>query len=210
MKRLWMMLFIILFVSACSSSTVKEDLQKEPQNEMIEQDVKEDRAPPESVTFTSQLPKSYVTKSSVDVSEAEKTVITALNEFKAEEIGGNTKLTLPEGILFDFDSEQLRPESGDAIQKLAHVISLGEGAVEIVGHTDSKGADDYNQQLSERRAQAVFNALIEQGIPENRLTTAGKGASEPVAQNALSNGSDNPEGRQKNRRVEVTIHDFNH
>lgn len=78
----------------------------------------------------------------------------------------------------------------------------------IVGHTDSRGEDDYNRKLSEDRAESVLDALVDAGVKQDRLTAEGKGSTEPVAKNKNSDGSDNPEGRQKNRRVEVTVHGF--
>jgi len=73
-----------------------------------------------------------------------------------------------------------------------------------VGHTDSIGSDAYNQRLSERRAGAVKAYLVSKGIEANRVYTEGKGERQPVAENRI-NGRDNPEGRAKNRRVEIEV-----
>lgn len=73
-----------------------------------------------------------------------------------------------------------------------------------VGHTDSIGSDAYNQKLSERRAAAVKAYLVSKGIEANRVYTEGKGEKQPVAENR-TNGRDNPEGRAKNRRVEIEV-----
>ena len=81
-----------------------------------------------------------------------------------------------------------------------------DAPVKIAGHTDSKGSDSYNQQLSENRADAVKDALAtEFSIDSNRLNAKGFGESRPIAANTKSDGSDNPAGKQKNRRVEVVV-----
>lgn len=222
MRKIWLMLATILFVVSCSSkdsndtpqqesSNSDEDRQVESEesNKNKDEEIKSDREePPESITFTSKLPKSYVTTSAMEVSEEEKEVINTLNEFHAEEIDDSTKLTLPEDILFNFDSDELREDADQAIEKLVKVLDASDGDVEIVGHTDSKGEDDYNQGLSVERAESVLDALADSGIEESRMDTVGEGADRPVAQNTNSDGSDNPEGREKNRRVEVTIHNY--
>jgi outer membrane protein OmpA-like peptidoglycan-associated protein len=74
----------------------------------------------------------------------------------------------------------------------------------IEGHTDGKGNDQYNQKLSERRADAVRRWLAEHGIAA-AMTTHGWGKTRPVAPNTKPNGADDPDGRQKNRRVEITV-----
>ncbi|MBI2969082.1 MAG: OmpA family protein, partial [Bacteroidetes bacterium] len=77
--------------------------------------------------------------------------------------------------------------------------------IELSSHTDSKGADDYNQRLSEARAKSVVEYLISHGVNANRLQFKGYGETQPVAPNTLPDGSDNPDGRQLNRRTEFTI-----
>jgi OmpA-OmpF porin, OOP family len=76
--------------------------------------------------------------------------------------------------------------------------------IQIESHTDNFGSDEYNQTLSEKRAQACADYLVEKGIDSGRLTTKGYGESQPVAPNMV-NGKDNPEGRAKNRRTEFKI-----
>jgi outer membrane protein OmpA-like peptidoglycan-associated protein len=80
-------------------------------------------------------------------------------------------------------------------------------AIEIGGFTDSKGTDEYNVALSKGRANAVVNYLIEKGIPKERMVVMGHGKANPIAPNVNTDGSDNPEGRQLNRRVELKIID---
>ncbi|WP_112309405.1 OmpA family protein [Pseudogemmobacter bohemicus] len=102
------------------------------------------------------------------------------------------------GILFDFDSAEILPESKEQIDQLAAMLQDSATLqVLIVGHTDGKGAFDYNLSLSQRRAQAVADALAAQGIAADRITPAGAGMVAPVATNRTE------EGRAKNRRVEI-------
>ncbi len=92
-----------------------------------------------------------------------------------------------------------------ALKQAAKIIrGKAKGAVRIEGHTDSKGSDPYNQKLSERRAQAVKTWLTEkEGLRNAEFAIQGFGAKKPVAPNKKPDGSDDPDGRQKNRRVEI-------
>ena len=103
------------------------------------------------------------------------------------------------GIYFDFDKAELKPESGPQIDQLGALLKEnGKLHVLIVGHTDGRGAFDYNLTLSQRRAQAVADALVAKfGIDRSRLTPAGAGMVAPVASNRTE------EGRARNRRVEI-------
>jgi len=110
------------------------------------------------------------------------------------------KVTFAADTFFDFDKATLKPE-GRA--KLDDLVSKTGGinleVVIAVGHTDSVGADAYNQKLSIQRADAVKNYLVSKGIERNRVYTEGKGEKQPVADNKTS------EGRAKNRRVEIEV-----
>jgi outer membrane protein OmpA-like peptidoglycan-associated protein len=103
------------------------------------------------------------------------------------------------GILFDVDSDRIRPESTPTLEEIGGMLEdHPELRISIVGHTDSDGDDSYNADLSERRANAVREYMIQTyGIDSDRLESEGKGESEPVADNAT------PEGKQQNRRVEL-------
>jgi outer membrane protein OmpA-like peptidoglycan-associated protein len=113
-------------------------------------------------------------------------------------------------IFFDFDKATLRPQSNVEIKNLLFIMKSNPNMkVEISGHTDSKGSEAYNQKLSEERAQAVVKSLIEKGIDANRMKAKGYGKTMPAAPNKNVNGSDNPNGRQLNRRVELKITEIN-
>jgi len=100
--------------------------------------------------------------------------------------------------LFDFDKSVLRPDGKQSIDgALDKLRGVDLEMVIATGHTDSIGTDAYNQALSERRAAAVKDYLVSKGIPSAKITTIGKGESQPVATNKTA------EGRQKNRRVDI-------
>jgi outer membrane protein OmpA-like peptidoglycan-associated protein len=114
---------------------------------------------------------------------------------------------LPADVLFEFDRADLQPEAEPSLRRLAELIQdHPQGLISINGHTDALGSDVYNQALSEQRAQAVADWLAGTGgIDAARLRTAGFGKTRPVPPNARADGSDDPEGRQRNRRVEVIL-----
>ncbi len=103
-------------------------------------------------------------------------------------------------VLFDTGKSTLRPLAREKLAKVAGIVSGHPGLrLDVEGHTDSVGGDDYNQQLSEQRAAAVRDYLMQQGMPANSLTAKGFGKTQPVASNETA------EGRQQNRRVELVI-----
>lgn len=110
-----------------------------------------------------------------------------------------TKIIL-KNIFFDFDKATLRPESTNELERLTKLLNdVSTLKIEISGHTDAKGAADYNQKLSQNRAKAVVDYLVKAGISADRLTFAGYGKDQPIATN------DTDEGRQLNRRTEFKI-----
>lgn len=103
-------------------------------------------------------------------------------------------------IYFDTDQSTLLPESHEELEKLLKLMDqYPKMAIELIGHTDIQGTDEYNMALSDRRAISVFNFLTDRGIAADRLSWKGKGARQPAATN------DSPEGRRINRRVEFFI-----
>jgi outer membrane protein OmpA-like peptidoglycan-associated protein len=119
------------------------------------------------------------------------------------------RLRVGSDFLFDFNRAELRSEADPALAELAHRVILANKAVLIEGHTDAIGTESYNQGLSERRAVAVRVALAGRGLPLATLNVLGFGKSRPVAPNQRPDGSDDPDGRQHNRRVEVVINTCN-
>ena len=99
-------------------------------------------------------------------------------------VGEGLVVTFASGLLFDFDSDQLRAESKKNLDNLAKSLSdFGDSKLLLVGHTDDVGTDTYNLDLSRRRAAAVADYLISQGVPAARIATSGRGESEPIAPN---------------------------
>ncbi|PBJ82676.1 hypothetical protein CMZ84_11085 [Lysobacteraceae bacterium NML93-0399] len=111
------------------------------------------------------------------------------------------------GVNFDFDRSTLRPDAVAILNEAVEILRrYPELRVEVAGHTDSIGSDAYNQRLSERRAQAVYDYMTSNGITADRLVgPVGYGESRPIAPNTNADGSDNPEGRARNRRTELNV-----
>jgi OmpA-OmpF porin, OOP family len=111
------------------------------------------------------------------------------------------------GVNFDFDKSTLRPDAVEILREAVDILRrYPELRVEVAGHTDAIGTDAYNQRLSERRARAVYDFLTSNGIGANRLVGPnGYGESRPIAPNTNPDGSDNPEGRARNRRTELNV-----
>src|SRR5271170_605180 len=117
------------------------------------------------------------------------------------------RIDLAADVLFDFDKSTLLPKARQTLHKAAGIIQdRAKGAVRIEGYTDAKGSDSYNQKLSERRANSVKDWFVDkEGLHKVHFTTQGFGPKNPVAPNKKPDGSDDPAGRQKNRRVEIII-----
>jgi len=110
------------------------------------------------------------------------------------------KLIVLHNVYFEFDKAELHPRSEKELQQLVTIMAANPVMeIEIIGHTDDMGSEDYNLKLSELRANSVKKYLIKNNISSSRLVTAGKGNAEPMATNATE------AGRQKNRRIEFRI-----
>ena len=109
-------------------------------------------------------------------------------------------VTLKADAMFDFDKSELKPEGRKSIEMLLDGLEVKNlSAAIVIGHTDSKGSDDYNMALSNRRAESVKAFMVSKGVAADKISTEGKGESEPVASNETD------AGRAKNRRVEIRI-----
>jgi outer membrane protein OmpA-like peptidoglycan-associated protein len=119
---------------------------------------------------------------------------------KVERVGEGIHIVFDSGILFDSGSNKLKPEAQKNIDDLARVLKKYDDTnIMIEGHTDDKGAEEYNQQLSEKRAQAVAHYAAGLGVDNRRFSVTGFGESHPVAVNSTE------QGRRQNRRVEIAI-----
>ncbi len=120
---------------------------------------------------------------------------------KIERIGEGIKITFDSGILFDVNKAQLKPAAEKNLTDLAAILNkYPDTKILIEGHTDSTGTEDYNLELSRRRAQSVANFMAGLSVDPTRFTIMGYGDAQPVASNETS------EGRQMNRRVDIAIY----
>ena len=128
-----------------------------------------------------------------------------LKDLNAQVRGREVKIALSADVLFDFDKDVLKREAAPELQKVAEVLKqYPKGSARIEGHADGKGNAAYNQKLSERRAQTVRRWLATHGVAM-KLAARGWGKTKPIAPNSFPDGRDNPEGRAKNRRVEISF-----
>jgi len=139
--------------------------------------------------------------------------------FRVEDLGGTVqalevkesatevRIDLAADVLFDFDKAAILPKAQSTLRQAADIVrEKAKGTARLEGYTDAIGSDAHNQKLSEQRAEAVKSWFIEKENLRNvSFATKGYGASRPVAPNKKPDGSDDPDGRQKNRRVEIVI-----
>lgn len=119
---------------------------------------------------------------------------------RIERVGEGIKITFGGGILFDVDHSDLRPEAQADLTKLAEILNKYDDTnIEVQGHTDATGSEDYNMDLSVRRASSVATFLAVQSVDPDRMQAVGYGELQPIASNETA------AGRQQNRRVEVAI-----
>jgi outer membrane protein OmpA-like peptidoglycan-associated protein len=201
------LLVLVLALGACDgpvNNSARTSAASETGNPTKEQQSgANQRVPSEPSTSRDQDRPDYGSKLTADVSDLEGLI----SDLHARVTDREIIVDLPADVLFDFDKADIRSEAVTTLEKLARLIKQsGNGVIQVNGHTDSIGADAYNITLSERRAASVVRWLTTNaGIDAGRLQAKGYGESRPIAQNTNPNGSDNPEGRQKNRRVEVII-----
>ena len=143
----------------------------------------------------------------LDIVGVTRGIESVLQDLGAKITDREIRIELAADVLFEFDKSELRAEAFPSLEKVAQVLRSRAGSpVTIEGHTDGKGSDAYNQPLSEKRAQAVREWLVKKGgASAAGITTRGLGKSKPIVPNTRPDGSDDPEGRKKNRRVEITV-----
>ncbi|SFU23031.1 OmpA family protein [Mesorhizobium sp. YR577] len=140
-------------------------------------------------------------KDAADVLARQNTTLTVRAD------GRDLRVAMQGDILFAFDRFDVQPAAEPTLTALAQMIAASKAeAIVVEGHTDAKGSDTYNQALSQQRAAAVIDWLVAKAEqPRERFTARGLGEKEPVAPNLKADGSDDPEGRQMNRRVEFVF-----
>lgn len=129
-----------------------------------------------------------------------------IQAIRTEEAKCTKRFLVGADALFEFDKATLNPDAEETLTALLPLLAkAGKHPATIEGHTDAKGSDAYNQTLSEKRAQAVKDWLVARGAVAPSTPIQGWGKQRPVGPNAKPDGSDDPQGRQKNRRVEVVL-----
>lgn len=130
-----------------------------------------------------------------------------VQSLEVKETDTEIRIELAADVLFDFDKADIREEARDALKAVGEIIRDNPGRrVRVEGHTDAKGSDAYNQKLSDRRAKSVKDWLVKvEGLGKSTFLVKGFGETKPVASNQKPDGSDDPDGRQKNRRVEIVV-----
>ncbi|HEY9044353.1 MAG TPA: OmpA family protein [Ohtaekwangia sp.] len=120
------------------------------------------------------------------------------------------KIFILENIYYNFNKSDIRPDAAKELDKLVQLlIDNPEIKIELGSHTDSIDTEDYNQRLSQRRAESAVNYIVQHGISPDRLVAKGYGESKPIARNTNPDGTDNPRGRDRNRRTEFKILEVN-
>ncbi len=149
--------------------------------------------------------KEFLSKSEIVSTQGYVAGQDCISQIKVEKKPTST-INLPD-IGYEFGSAELTAKSKEMLDKGAfNFLMLNPSLIiEVHSHTDGKGTDEFNMKLSQKRAQNIVNYLSSKGIKKNRLIPKGYGESEPIAPNQKADGSDNPEGRAKNRRTEMKI-----
>lgn len=136
----------------------------------------------------------------MDKQERDLRARTAGSDVTVTRQGDDLILNLPAGVTFPVDSAEIQPQFRTTLDQVADTLKQYPSTfIDIYGHTDSSGSDQYNQALSERRATSVADYLTMRGVQSARIATRGFGETQPIASN------DTPEGRAANRRVEIKL-----
>ena len=214
LHRLALSLMVLLALTACSKTNqnTNSSVFQPTQTQTNQTQPVQTQANPAETNKT-QLSQTQVNKTqtiqaeTVPFQPTQTQVNQAQRQLNAEITQQEVRISLPADVLFDFDKADIRLDAANALRQTLTVIRYYKQApIRVEGHTDSKGSDDYNQALSERRARSVEQWLVSQGnVSVSQITTQGFGESRPKAQNTKPDGSDDPAGRQLNRRVEIII-----
>ena len=155
-------------------------------------------APPEESTESGPVAEPDETK------PIEETPVEEPAEEPAPDLPAKIYIIKP--VFFDFDKYSLKPGAQASLDELALIMqALPVIELEANGHTDSKGSENYNMMLSKKRSASVVNYLMSKGIDGKRIRSTSNGESSPVAINSNPDGSDSPDGRRLNRRVEFRV-----
>lgn len=130
-------------------------------------------------------------------------IVAEVEDIESTEINGDTTtVVINSDVLFDFDSAELTDEAKDYLDSMSSQLDSATGTIAVDGYTDDKGSPDYNQKLSEKRADAVVKEL-QKSLPDAEFEATGHGEKDPIADNQ-KDGKDDPQGMAKNRRVTIS------
>ncbi|HKQ85345.1 MAG TPA: OmpA family protein [Candidatus Acidoferrales bacterium] len=147
-----------------------------------------------------QQAREAAAKADAEKADLRKQLLAQLNSILQTNDSARGLIVNMSDVLFDTGSYTLKPGARETMAKISGILLAHPGlTLQIEGYTDSVGSDDYNQQLSEQRAASVRDFLAQEGVPASSITAKGLGKADPVASN------DTPEGRQRNRRVEIVV-----
>lgn len=162
-------------------------------------------APESSARIVASLPESSAVVIDPNAGSRSERIEELAESVGASLEGDTARIVVEESVLFEFGSAELLDSASGVLDDIAALLTgLAAERIDIVGHTDAVGSEEYNLDLSARRARAVEDALAERGVDDDVMEAVGQGEAEPLAPNENPDGSDNPEGRARNRRVEVT------
>jgi outer membrane protein OmpA-like peptidoglycan-associated protein len=154
-----------------------------------------------------QRQKLALEKKSLDLQQKELELQKAKQDLQYQETGKSLSMNLSGDVLFDYDKATLKPAAEEALKKVAVVLSqFPESSVVVEGYTDAKGKKSVNMDLSRERATVVKEWLVKNGgVSSANISAKGFGEDNPVAPNENADGSDDPIGRAKNRRVTIIV-----
>jgi len=159
-----------------------------------------DRARAEAAAAEAQARAAAANKSATDANAVREKLRAQLNSVLATSESARGLIVNMSDVLFDTGKYTLKPITQISLAKVSGILQAYPGLkVQVEGYTDSVGSDDYNQKLSENRADAVRNFLLTQGVPETNITATGYGKAKPVADNSTA------QGRAQNRRVQLVV-----
>lgn len=146
-------------------------------------------------------------KKSVELQQKQIDLEKAKLELQYQDTGKSLSMNLSGDVLFDYDKATLKPAAEESLKKVGVVLSqFPDSMVTVEGFTDAKGGKSFNLQLSRERATAVKDWLVKNGgIPPTNISAKGLGEDSPVAPNTSIDGTDDPVGRAKNRRVSIIV-----
>ncbi|TRO92006.1 OmpA family protein [Glycocaulis profundi] len=162
---------------------------------------------PGSAEIAATIARISVQTGRIDIPPPERIEIIDPRSLRQEvEEDEQTTISLSADVLFGFDEDALTPRAEQVVRSVAEERLAGTaGPVQVIGHTDSIGEEAYNQDLSERRAESVAAVLSEVLGAEREIEQEGRSFHDPVAEDTRPDGEDDPEGRARNRRVEIVF-----